>query len=187
MSLIKWIYQIASMSFLQLRITDPDGVPMQGAGSLSDQSGHQHSAIPTSVKTEHDKLHKHLATILRSGGQTESAAREVEKLLHPHFVKEEEFAMPPLGMLAELALGKMPADAESVMNMANRLKAEMPEMLAEHKEIVAALQHLRTAAQNEQKDDAIRFADDLIAHATQEEQVLYPSAILVGEYLKLKR
>jgi hypothetical protein len=31
-----------------------------------------------------------------------------------------------------------------------------------------------------------RFVDELTAHAQNEEQVLYPAAIVVGEYLKLR-
>jgi hypothetical protein len=31
-----------------------------------------------------------------------------------------------------------------------------------------------------------RFAEKLMLHAKTEEEVLYPAAILVGEYLKLK-
>jgi len=33
---------------------------------------------------------------------------------------------------------------------------------------------------------AISFSEKLSAHAQNEEQVMYPAAILVGEYLKLK-
>jgi len=41
-------------------------------------------------------------------------------------------------------------------------------------------------AQQERQKEAVQFADRLSAHATQEKEIPYPGAILVGEYLKLK-
>jgi hypothetical protein len=70
--------------------------------------------------------------------------------------------------------------------MTDRLKAELPEMLEEHKAVVAALENLKKAAAAENKPEHARFADKLIVHAQTEEEVLYPAAILAGEYLKLK-
>lgn len=143
-------------------------------------------AIPASIVSEHQALHAQLAKAARAGGQTGAAARQVEKLLTPHFSKEEQFAMPPLGLLSALAAGIEPDDSARVIEMTERLKAEMPAMLSEHHAIGAAVRRLRTAALNERKHEAAKFADALMAHAMQEEQILYPSAILVGEYLKLK-
>jgi hemerythrin superfamily protein len=62
----------------------------------------------------------------------------------------------------------------------------MPRMLEEHKAIVRALDELGRAAAAEHHPDVRRFVEDLTAHAQTEEQVLYPAAILVGEWLKLK-
>jgi hypothetical protein len=59
-------------------------------------------------------------------------------------------------------------------------------MLAEHKEIVAALAKLVDAAKAENKPDVVHFADKLMLHAQTEEQVLYPAAILVGEVIRSK-
>lgn len=144
-------------------------------------------ATPSSIQSEHKELHTRLAKAIGSGGRTGAAAKEVQSLLAPHFRKEEEYAMPPLALLPEVAAGKVPADRADVIAMSERLKRGMPEMMREHKAIGAALQRLRQAALDERKQDAAEFADALMAHATEEEQILYPSAILVGEYLKLKR
>ena len=65
------------------------------------------------------------------------------------------------------------------------LKSELPEMLKEHKAIVAALKPLIDASKKENKMEYMHFADKLILHAKNEEEVLYPASILVGEYLKL--
>jgi hypothetical protein len=46
--------------------------------------------IPPSLKAEHEELHGDLARATKSGGRTGEAAKAVAKLMHPHFVKEEE-------------------------------------------------------------------------------------------------
>lgn len=141
--------------------------------------------IPQSITAEHAELHEELAAAMRAGGETAKAAGEVERLLRPHFVKEEEYALPPLALLAPLAGGKATPGAGQVLAMTDRLKAELPQMLAEHRAIAAALKNLSDAAGRERKPAHARFAAKLMQHAHNEE-VLYPAAILVGEYLRLK-
>ncbi len=142
--------------------------------------------IPKSLKLEHEELHAELARATQIGGKIGDSAKTVAKILHPHFMKEEEYAMPPLGLLSSLAEGKVTTEMKEVLKMTNRLKAELPQMLEEHKEIVAALKNLIEAAKKEKKMEYARFADKLMMHAQNEEEVLYPAAILVGEYLELK-
>jgi hypothetical protein len=141
---------------------------------------------PEPLKIEHQELHSDLAAAIGTGGRTADAARNVGRLLHPHFVKEEEYAMPPLGLLADLARGTVEADMSAVLAMTDRLEADLPHMLEEHAAVVAALTELANAANEEGKPDAARFAEKLILHAQTEEQVLYPAAMLVGRYLKLR-
>ena len=59
-------------------------------------------------------------------------------------------------------------------------------MLAEHKDLVAALEKLIEAAVAEKKPEQAHFGEKLVLHAHTEEQVSYPTAILIGRYLKLK-
>lgn len=140
---------------------------------------------PQPLKAEHDALHEELVRASRAGGCIGEAAREVARLLHPHFVKEEAFALPPLGLLAPAARGEaLPPAAEAAVRMAERLQAELPKMLAEHGRIVAALVTLAAAARAEGRADPVRFAEALKQHARIEEEVLYPPAILLGEQLR---
>jgi hypothetical protein len=141
--------------------------------------------IPAPLKAEHDELHDDLKKATNLGGRAGEAAKAVAKVLHPHFIKEEEFALPPLGLLMDLARGAPVRERDAVLAMTDRLAAELPEMLGEHKAIVAALKALVDAANDEGKPEAARFAEKLILHAQAEEEVSYPTAILVGRYLKL--
>lgn len=142
--------------------------------------------IPISLKIEHDELHSELAKLMAASGRVGDAAKEVGRLLHPHFVKEEAYAMPPLGLLVALAEGKVTPEMSKALEMTDKLKAELPEMLKEHKAIVAALERLVSAAKAENKPEYVHFAEKLQLHAQTEEEVLYPASILIGEYLKLK-
>jgi hypothetical protein len=142
--------------------------------------------IPKSLKLEHEELHAELKKAIQAGGKIGDSAKAVAKILHPHFIKEEEFAMPPLGILSSLSEGKITNEMKDALIMSNRLKAELPEMLKEHKAIVSALKNLIDAATKEKKMEYERFAEKLMLHAQNEEEVLYPASILVGEYLKLK-
>ena len=108
------------------------------------------------------------------------------RLLHPHFVREEEFALPPLGLLERLAREGASGEMADVLRMTRRLKAELPQMLAEHKQIVGALDKLRAAARAAGRAEVEHFAEALVLHAQAEEQVMYPAAILAGELVALQ-
>jgi len=142
--------------------------------------------IPKPLKEEHNELHSELVKAIETGGKIGNTAKAVAKILHPHFVKEEEYALPPLGLLSFIAKGKIIPAMGKVISMTETLKAELPEMLKEHKAIVIALKKLSDVAKKEKKMGYARFAEKLILHAKTEEEVLYPTAILIGEYLKLK-
>jgi hypothetical protein len=71
-----------------------------------------------------------------------------------------------------------------VLVMTDKLKAELLTMLVEHQQIVAALAKLVDAAKEENKSDVVHFAEKLMLHAQTEEQVSYPTAILIGEFIK---
>jgi hypothetical protein len=67
-----------------------------------------------------------------------------------------------------------------VLLMSDRLQTELPQMLGEHKAIVAALHTLIDAAQRENQMAYAHVAEKLMLHAQTEEEVLYPTAILIS-------
>ncbi len=144
-------------------------------------------SAPQSLKREHEELHAELVAATKAGGRTGTAAQSVARSLHPHFVKEEEYALPPLGLLTELAKGETPGDIESVIAMTEMLKKDFSHMLHEHKAIVIELHKLMEIAEGEKRNEYVHLAERLILHAQTEEEILYPAAILIGEYLKLKK
>lgn len=142
--------------------------------------------VPQTVKLEHEELWAELAKAARVKGEIGDAAEAVAKLLHLHFQKEEEYAFPPLGLLPVLAEGQLTSEMGAVLRMTDHLKARLHQMLEEHKAIVAAVKSFSEVAKREGKMRYVRFADRLMVHAMIEEAVLYPTSILIGEYIKLK-
>jgi len=142
--------------------------------------------IPQPMKIEHDELHEMLAAATKVGGEIGEAAKYVAKILHPHFVNEEAYALPPLGLLQDLASGKITSEMKEVLEMTEKLKSELPTMLEEHRTIVTALDKLIEVAKKENKMEYANFAEKLKLHAKTEEELFYPTSILIGEYVKLK-
>jgi hemerythrin-like domain-containing protein len=143
--------------------------------------------IPEAVALEHEELHQQLVKAIEEGGKVGEAAKAVADVLHPHFKKEEEYALPPLGLLSSLLnQDKISPEMKSILTMTEKLRADLPHMIAEHNDIVMALNNLIDVAKKENKTEFMQFAEKLKLHAKTEEQILYPTAILVGEYLKLK-
>lgn len=143
-------------------------------------------SMPAALKLEHEELQSELMRAMKYKGRTGAAAGVVSQLMHAHFVKEEEYALPPLGLLPELAQGRVTPEMKPVIAMTDRLRAQLQTMQSEHRAIVSALRDLADAAEKEGHPELVDFATRLMEHAQTEEQVTYPAAILVGEYVKLK-
>lgn len=142
--------------------------------------------VPVTLNEEHEELHNELARITESGGAIGEAAKMVAVIMHPHFVKEEEYAMPPLGLLEPLSRGDIKEEMRDILLITDKLKAMLPQMLSEHQSIVDALIKLANVSIKEDRMEIAFIAKKLISHVRNEEEVLYPAALLVGEYLRLK-
>ena len=117
----------------------PQSPPTQASTSML--------VAPESIRIEHEAIHSALVEATRTPGATGVAAKELAAVLHPHFVREEEIALPPLGLLALLAAGRTPEGMADALVMSDTLRKEMPPMLEEHKAIHAAVEKLLRRAQ----------------------------------------
>jgi hypothetical protein len=142
--------------------------------------------IPQSIQAEHETLHAELARALKAGGKTGEAARAVLKLLQPHMSREEEFVAPALAMLKPVAEGRFTETMAAAGARIGRLEAELPRMREEHIQIVEALRGLVRAATEENLPGFARLAQTLVAHAEEEEEILYPAALLVSRVVREK-
>jgi hypothetical protein len=67
------------------------------------------------------------------------------------------------------------------------LRRELPQMIDEHRQIADLLRLLASEAEAEGKAEYVELAEELIVHAHIEEDVLYPAALLIGEYARKVR
>jgi hypothetical protein len=146
----------------------------------------QKAVLPASIRAEHEEIHALLVEATQAPGRIGVAAKAVADVLHPHFVREEQVALPPLGALALLARGDMPDNAAALLAMSDTLKAELPKMLDEHKGIRAAVQEFGRVAKAAGAAKYVQLAEQLAQHALTEEEVLYPAAILVGDLIRAR-
>src|SRR5574338_119989 len=146
----------------------------------------EHSGIPASIRAEHEAIHDALERATKERGRVGEAARALAKVLHPHFVREEQIALPPLALLAPLARGEFTPAMLDILPMTDSLRAELPRMLEEHGAIRAATESLGAVARAERNADVAELADALALHAQTEEEILYPAAVLVGDLVRAK-
>lgn len=143
--------------------------------------------VPVSLKSAHEGLHAALKRAMREPGRSGEAARRLMQVLDGHMMREEKFALRPLGLLKALARGETPAELADAAQLVQDFKTEMPQMIEEHRQIAELLRLFAREAETEGKHEYVELAEDLIQHAHLEEDVLYPAAMLVGKYAAFVR
>ena len=141
---------------------------------------------PTPLMLMHQALQADIRDAVKLGGRTGQAAKLVARLIEPHYAKEEAFALPPLGLLPQLAEGTIEPQMAAAVTLAIKLHEELPDLLAERHAIVGALEELMQAAEAEGHALLVGRAERLMLHEETEEQVSYPTAILIGKFLQLR-
>ena len=139
--------------------------------------------VPQSIQIEHEELHEELASALKAGGKTGEATRAVMKILQPHMAREDEIVAPALALLRPVAAGRFTDEMAPHVGHIASLREELQRMLREHGLMVEALRRLMQAAVEEKQPGFARLAQRLITHAQEEEEILYPAALLVGDAL----
>lgn len=140
--------------------------------------------IPGSMRAEHAEIHAALEEATRAPDPVGEAARELTRVLHPHFVREEQIALPPLSLLEPLAARRFEPWMQDVLPMADSLREELPRMLHEHQAIGAAARRLEELARAEGNAGVEHLAQKLQLHARGEEELFYPAAVLVGDLVR---
>jgi hypothetical protein len=166
------------------------GTGLLFAGIASAQGQTPTLQIPQPIEIEHREIHEALDAATKAGGKTGEAASRVMSALQPHFEKEGKFALPQLGALDMLSAKDARISAEFQKDLAersDRFRAELPKMLDEHKQITSALHEMQVAANAERKPEIAKLAEQIVAHASMEERVLYPASLLIGEFARSKR
>ena len=139
--------------------------------------------MPDSLRKRHEAFHAEFAEATKDEGKVGDAARAIEKLATAHFAKAKD-VFPPLGLLPRLAEGKVSPEMREAVKMAEKLRDSLPQIRLDHHELIAGLKKLGEAAKVEGKTDYVRFAEKLTLHIQEEEEVLYPTVLLIGDTVK---
>jgi iron-sulfur cluster repair protein YtfE (RIC family) len=142
--------------------------------------------IPDVLKREHRELKLRLEAGAASPGPIGAASRKLLQLLEDHLKREEECAFPLLGLLPYLVEGTLGEEASVALPIADRLRTELGRLRQEHVAMVNVLEGLAEAARQENQEEYALLAHQLLEHARVEEAILYPAALVVGEYVRLR-
>lgn len=143
-------------------------------------------AVPSAIKKEHSKLLNQIQPFTLYQDSSGLAAKKLFDLMQHNFSEEEDFVLPQLGLLPLLAGGKLPGPINEVIQLTGKLKENLPHLDAEHQFIKAYIAEWKQVAAKEQLPAINDFENAIQIHANAEEEVFFPAAVLVGEYLKLK-
>lgn len=175
-----------AVALLVITLSAPMAVQAQ-TSKHSEPHGHDSKIqIPEAMRLEHMEIHNGLVSATKMPGQVGEAARKLAAVLVPHFMREEQIALPPLGLLAPLSRGEFTPEMREVLSMTDALRAELPRMLSEHKTIRAATVRLGEVAKAAGNAAVERLAETLKVHAQNEEEVFYPAALLVGDVVRAR-
>ena len=158
--------------------------PVNAAAPEPDKNPPTGLKMPESLRARHEAFHAEFTRATKDAGKVGDAARAIEKLATAHFAKAKD-AFAPLSLLPRLAEGKVtPEETAEALKKAEQLRAGLPQIRLDHRELLAGLKKLAEAAKEEGKADYVRFAERLTVHIQEEEEVLYPAVLLIGEYVK---
>lgn len=140
--------------------------------------------VPKAIIHGHANIILELNEVLAIGGEIAEKAKQLRAAMVPHFKKEEDYALPPLGLLLAFTDENWEINAEEAINMAQNLELRLAEMKHDHSHIVDILNELKSLGEKEHNRVVKMFVKTLTLHIEMEDEVLYPATILIGNYLK---
>lgn len=140
--------------------------------------------VPSVILQDHRFFLEKLEKVSVYQDSTGVAARKLYEVMEYHFREEEEYVLPPLGILPELSSGRVPKNPEEILRLTDKFKKNEAVMLAEHQVITHYLQKMMLAAEKDGHRGLAGFQTELEKHAALEEQILFPTVLVIANYLK---
>jgi hypothetical protein len=142
--------------------------------------------VPKALLRGHDEARAELVRATMEGGRIAKAGKRVAELCLPHFEHEEKGVFPVLALLPYLEQGNLRPEMLDVMPLIHNYRAKHDSINDHHQLIVAAIEDLLKAAQKERNREVAEFAYNLRVHERIEDEVIYPTVVLIGKYLQEK-
>jgi hypothetical protein len=142
------------------------------------------SNIPKGLLLGHDEVRAELVRATEMQGRVGDAAAEVARLCLPHFEHEEKSLFPILSILPEMAAGIVRPEMAEILPMVSAFKAWHETADEQHQSIANAIHGMLVAAYREDNREIIEFGYCLRVHERLEDDVIYPTALMIGNYVQ---
>jgi hypothetical protein len=142
--------------------------------------------VPKALLRGHDEARAELVRATMEGGRIAKAAKRVAELCLPHFEHEEKSVFPVLALLPYLEQGNLRPEMMDVMPLIFKFRAKHDALVDHHHLIMAAIEDLLQAAHKEKNREFAEFAYTMRVHEKTEDEVIYPTVVLIGKYLQEK-
>jgi hypothetical protein len=156
------------------------------AQELRGPTGQGKLEVPLALRIEHNQIRDELARARQDGGAVGDAARTLDRVWTSHLEHTEAVVLPPLGILRALTRSEAIPEAAEALAMTTQFERDLPSLLETHRELYDATKRFMDTASRERKPVFMDFARRLGMHLRLEEEVLYPSVLLVGQQLKAR-
>jgi hemerythrin superfamily protein len=140
--------------------------------------------VPKALQRDHDDARAEFVRATTEGGRIAKAGRRVAQLCLPHFEHEEKKVFPVLALLPYLAPENLQPEMMDVMPLISELRAKQDAIADHHQEILAAIDELMLAAHKQNNREFAEFAHNLKNHEDIETELIYPTVLLIGNYLQ---
>ena len=154
--------------------------------SIFNRNGELKLTVPEALRRGHDEARAELVRATMEGGQIAKAAKRVAQLCLPHFEHEEKSVFPVLALLPYLQRGEVQPEMMDVMPLISDFTAKHDALDDHHQSIRSAIEALLQAARKEKNRVFTEFANNLRVHERVEDEVIYPTVLLIGKYLQEK-
>src|SRR5471030_2087206 len=142
--------------------------------------------VPSALRRDHDEARTEFVRAGMEGGRIAKAGKRVAQLCLPHFEHEEKTVFPVLALLPYLAPENLQPEMMDIMPLISELRAKHDAIADHHQSILAAIDELMHAAHKQKNREFAEFAHNLKNHEDIEAELIYPTAILIGNYLQEK-
>ena len=142
--------------------------------------------IPQSLVYEHEQTLAELGRLSHRPGAVGVEARKAATLFKRHIAREREYILPPLALLPDIADGKVTADMGWALAMTDRVRADREIIFLEHTEVTERMNALHLAGLRAHDREATEFAKSAAADSLNDLEILEPTVIMIGDYLRAK-
>jgi hypothetical protein len=140
--------------------------------------------VPKALQRDHDDARAEFVRATTEGGRIAKAGKRVAQLCLPHFEHEEKKVFPVLALLPYLAPENLQPEMMDVMPLISELRAKQDAIADHHQEILEAIDELMLAAHKQKNREFAEFAHNLKNHEDIETELIYPTVLLIGNYLQ---